>query len=220
MKKLILLVAVALLWAAPILAQAPQADLQKVLALLDKTSASFKSVQSNFTWDQYQSVVEEHDIQSGDVYFRRSGANTEVAADIQQPDHKKLLYTGGAVKLYSYKTRETTTQDAAKHRQEVEDFLALGFGGSGRDLAAHFDLRYLGAENLDGRDTYKLELTPKSPQVKNMFKLITLWIDQQTGMSLQQKALQGASDYRLAKYPFASMKINQPLPGDAFKLKD
>ena len=36
-------------------------------------------------------------------------------------------------------------------------------------------------------------------------------------MSVQQKAMEGAYDYRLAKY--SSIKVNQKLPDDAFKLK-
>jgi outer membrane lipoprotein-sorting protein len=50
-----------------------------------------------------------------------------------------------------------------------------------------------------------------------MFRQFTLWIDPKTGMSVQQKALEGEYDFRMAKY--SSMKLNQKLPEDAFKLK-
>ncbi len=43
-------------------------------------------------WDQYQKVVDEHDIQKGVMYFKRAGPNVDVAADIQQPGPKKLLF--------------------------------------------------------------------------------------------------------------------------------
>ncbi len=59
---------------------------------------------------------------------------------------------------------------------------------------------------MAGVATYKLELTPKSQKVRNMFRLITLWIDQRPGMSVQQKARQGEDDYRLAK--FTNIEIN------------
>lgn len=193
--------------------------LEQVLALLDKTSASFRSLQTNFVWDQYEKVVDEHDIQSGVMYFRRSGKNVDVAADILQPEHKKLLFTGVDLKVYNFRTHQVESYPA-KNRDEIESSLALGFGGSGSDLKKNFDLRYAGTETIDGRQTYKLELTPKSQKVRGMFRLVTLWIDQQTGMSLQQKAMEGQYDYRLAKYPFANMKINpSKLPSDAFKLE-
>jgi outer membrane lipoprotein-sorting protein len=195
------------------------ATLEQVLALLDRTSANFRSLQTDFEWDQYEKVVDQHDIQRGVMYFRRAGNNVDVAADIQQPEHKKLLFAGTDVQVYSFRTHQVTSYPS-KNRDEIESFLALGFGGRGSDLKKNFELRYAGIETIDGRATYKLELTPKSQKVRGMFRFVILWIDQQTGMSLQQKAMEGEYDYRLAKYPFASMKVNpQKLPADAFKLE-
>jgi outer membrane lipoprotein-sorting protein len=207
--------------ATPRANSAAAGSLNQVLALLDRTSEKFKSAQADFVWDQYQKVVDEHDIQKGVIYFRRAGSNVDVAADIQHAegsDHRKLLFTGSDVKIYSYRTHQATNYPAGKNREEVESFLALGFGGRASDLQKNFELRYAGTETIDGRPTYKLELTPKSQRVQGMFRMVTLWIDQQTGMSLQQKAMEGQYDYRLAKYPFASMKLNQKIPSDAFKL--
>ena len=62
MKKLMLVVSVAALLAASAFAQSKQGNLEDVLNLLDKTSASFKSVQTDFVWDQYEEVVNDHDI--------------------------------------------------------------------------------------------------------------------------------------------------------------
>lgn len=224
MKKVILVFSVAALLAASAFAQpAAGGNLDQVLALLDRSSVRFRTLQADFVWDQYQKVVDEHDIQKGVIYFRRSGNNVDVSADIHhddapQSDRRKLLFTGSDVKIYSYKTHQVTSYAAGKNREEVESFLALGFGGSASDLKKNFEIRYAGIETIDGRPTYKLELTPKAQRVQEMFRLVTLWIDQQTGMSLQQKAMEGKYDYRLAKYPFSSMKLNQKLPGNAFKL--
>jgi outer membrane lipoprotein-sorting protein len=100
----------------------------------------------------------------------------------------------------------------------VESFLALGFGGRGHDLLKSFDVHYAGVETVGGVAAYKLELTPKSEQVRHMFPLITLWIDQKKGVSVQQKLDQGEGDYRLAM--FTNIQINpRKLPDDAFKLK-
>jgi len=219
MRKLIFLASAAVLLTTFAFGQDKSATLEQVLTLLDQKSASFKSLQADFEWDQYQKVVDEHDIQRGVMYFRRVGNNVDVAADIQVPEHKKLLFTGKDVQVYSYRTHQTATYPS-KNRDEIESFLALGFGGRGHDLQKNFELRYAGAETIDGRPTYKLELTPKSQKIQGMFRLVILWIDQQTGMSLQQKAMEGQYDYRLAKYPFAAMKVNPvKLSPDAFKLE-
>jgi outer membrane lipoprotein-sorting protein len=219
MKKLIAPVFVALLLAATAVAQAGQANLQDVLNLLNRTSATFHSVQAGFVWDQYQKVVEEHDLQKGVMYFKRTGPNNvDVAADIRSPVAKKLVLINGRLDLYTPSTGETIHKDVGKNRKSFESFLALGFGGSGRDLAANFEVRYAGTAVVNGKPCYKLELTPKAPDARNMFPLITLWINQQTGMSEQQKLDQGEGDYRLATY--SDIVVNpRKLPADAFRLK-
>lgn len=184
---------------------------------MDKTSAGFKTVQTDFNWDQYQKVVDDHDIQKGVIYFRRSGSEIEMAADIQQPAPKYVLYTDNKLQVYLPKADQVTIYEAGKNRQDFEAYLVLGFGGRGHDLTNNFEVSYKGQENLDGKATYKLELVPRSPKVKGMFSLITLWIDPQTGMSVQQKFQESGGDYRVAKY--TSIRVNQKLPDSAFKLK-
>ncbi len=106
--------------------------------------------------------------------------------------------------------------EAGKNRADFEAYLVLGFGGRGHDLPKNFDVSYAGMENVNGKSAYKLDLVPKSTKVKNMFSLITLWIDPQTGMSVQQRFQESGGDYRIATY--TSILVNHPLPADAFKL--
>jgi outer membrane lipoprotein-sorting protein len=218
MRKWMLVVSLTAMMAATALGQSKQANLEQVLALLDKASAGFKTVQTDFEWDQYQKVVDEHDIQKGVMYFRRAGSNVEMAADIRYPDHKNVLFTGEELQVYLPKADQVTRYLPGKNRQDFESYLVLGFGGRGHDLTKNFEVRYAGVEAVGGVSTYKLELVPKSQKAKGMFRLITLWIDPQTGMSVQQKFQEGGDDYRLAKY--TSIQVNpRKLPDTAFKLK-
>jgi len=215
MKKLILVASVALLLAASAFAQA---DLDKVLNLLDKKSESFKQVQTDFEWDQYQKVVDVTETQKGVMYFKRTGSDVDVAAVFTEPVARKLVFKKGEVKIYTFKTGEVESHDAGKNKKSFESFLALGFGGRGSDLKQNFDLRYKGTATVNGKPSYILELTPKTKEVKSMFPLITLWINQQTGMSEQQKLDQGEGDYRTAIY--TNISVNPPaLPSTAFDLK-
>ncbi len=214
MKKLMFAAAAAVLLCASLPAQ----TLDQVLTLLDNKSTSFKAMQANFEWDQYQKVVDEHDLQKGVMYFKRNGTNVDIAADITTPIAKKLVLQNGQLDLYTPKTGELVHREVGKNRKSFESFLALGFGGSGRDLANNFEVRYAGTEPVNGKPTYKLELVPKAAEAKNMFPRITLWINQQTGMSEQQKLDQGGGDYRLARY--TNIAVNPPkLPDEAFRLK-
>lgn len=217
MRKWMLVVSMAALLAASAFGQSRQGNLEQVLNLLDKTSTGFRTVQTDFEWDQYQKVVDEHDIQKGVMYFRRAGSAVEMAADIQRPDHKYVLFTGAELQVYLPKADQVTRYQAGKNRQDFETYLVLGFGGRGHDLTKNFEVHYAGVEAVGGASTYKLELVPKAQKARGMFRLITLWIDQQTGMSLQQKFQENGDDFRLARY--TSIRINQRLPDNAFKLK-
>jgi outer membrane lipoprotein-sorting protein len=215
MKKLMLMASVAALLAASAFGQSKQGSLEEVLNLLDKTSASFKSVQTDFVWDQYMAVVNDTDRQTGVMYFRRAGDKVEMAAHIREPA-KYVLFADNKLQVYLPKANQVTVYEAGKNRADFEAYLVLGFGGRGHDLPKNFDVNYKGMENVDGKPTYKLELVPKSPKVKNMFGLITLWIDPQTGMSVKQQFKESGGDLRTATY--TSIHVNQKLPDDAFKL--
>jgi len=78
-------------------------------------------------------------------------------------------------------------------------------------------VKYDGMEQIQGINTAKLELKPKSQKVANMFQTITLWIDLARGVSVQQLFNEPSGDYRLAKYN--NIKVNEKLSNDVFKLK-
>ncbi len=186
-------------WLQPARAQS-NADLEKVLTQMDSTAANFRSTEATFAWDQYQKVVDETDTQKGKVYFRRTGKETQMAADITEPDKKYVLFADGKVQIYQPRIEQVTVYDASKNKAEFESFLVLGFGGGGHDMLKSFDVKYLGMEKVDGIDTVKLDLVPKSQKVRNTFDHIVLWIDPARGISVRQQLFEPAGDYRLTRY--------------------
>jgi outer membrane lipoprotein-sorting protein len=199
----------------------PQAEsgsaLEKVLSQMDATASSFRTAQANFVWEQYQKVINETETQKGTVYYRRSGKEIQMMADITDPP-KGVLFTGGKVQVYEPKLNRVTTYEAGKNREAVESFLVLGFGGGGHDMLKSFDVKSLGTENVGGVPAAKLELIPKSERVRNLFGKIWLWIDPARGISVQQQFFDTVSgDYRLAKY--SDIQLNQKISDSAFKLK-
>jgi len=199
-------------------AQTPDSnELQRVLNQMDQTAASFRTAQAGFVWDQYQKVVDDHDVQKGTVYFRRTGNEIQMAADIRGPALKYVVFSEGKVQFYQPSMDQVTTFNTSKDRAAVESFLVLGFGGSGKDMLKSFDVKYIDAEKLNGIDTAKLELVPKSVKGRNMFDHIWLWVDTSRGVSVQQQLFDPSGDYRVAKY--SDIQLNQRIPDSAFKLK-
>lgn len=193
-------------------------DIESVLNSMDKAAATFRTAQTDFAWDQYQKVVDDHDFQKGVMYFRRQGNDIDVMTDFNSPAKKYVLYSGGKILLYQPAPLDQVTEySAGKNRADVDSFMVLGFGGRGHDLQKSFDVKFGGMEQVDGVNAARLDLTPKSTRVKGMFQTISLWIDPARGVSVQQKFLEPSGDYRLAKY--SNIQINTKIPGDVFKLK-
>jgi len=214
MRLLISLGAILLLTAA--FAQAQSADLERALSEMDTAAKAFHTAEANFTFDQYTKVVDETDTQKGKLYFRRQGKDAEMAADFSEPK-QYAIYSGGKAQLYNPKTDTVNEYKADKNRAQVEAFLLLGFGGGGHDIISTYDVKYLGTETAGGVAAAKLELVPKSKELRNSIAKIVLWVDPLQGVSRQQQMFFPGGDYRLAKY--SDIQINKKLPDSAFKLK-
>jgi outer membrane lipoprotein-sorting protein len=203
-------------WAQPPAKAASDADLERVFHRMDSTASSFRTAEASFAWDQYTKVVDETDTQKGKVYFRRAGNETQMAAEITAPDKKYVLFVGGKVQVYQPNIEQVNEYQAGSNKDAIESFLVLGFGGPGHGLLKTFEVTYAGPETLEGVETDKLDLVPKSPKVRNMFDHIILWIDPR-GVSLRQQLIAPSGDYRLAKY--SEIQLNDKISDAAFKLK-
>lgn len=192
-------------------------ELDCVLKKMDDASANFRSAQADFEWNQYQKVVEETDTQKGTVYYRRSGTQIEMMAEIKEPDTKYVLFKDGKLQVYQPKIEQVLVYPTSGHG-DIESYLVLGFGGSGQDLKKSFDVTYAGDETIAGMATAKLQLVPKSEKVRNnYFSSAILWIDLSRGTSVQQQFFQTTGDYRLAKY--SNAKVNGKISNEVFQLK-
>lgn len=197
---------------------ASDGSLESVLTKLDQTAAQFHTAEARFTWIMFNSVVNDvAETETGTIYFRRNGQDIQMAADIDKPESKQVIFSEGKIELYQPKIGTVDVYDAGAHREEFETFLVLGFGSSGQDIRKSFDVNYGGEEKIDGTDTAKLDLVPKSDKIKQHFPQIILWIDVQRGVSVQQKLMEPNGDYRLAKY--SDIRLNQKIPNKVFKLR-
>jgi outer membrane lipoprotein-sorting protein len=194
----------------------PDPAREKVLDAMDRAQTNFRSIEAAFVWDQFTSLVNETDTQNGKVYFRRAEKEMQMAVDIEAPYPKYLLLTGKKLQLFTPRTDQVTVYDISKH-PDFEAFVVLGFGGGGHPMLDSFDVKYAGTEKVDGVDTSKLDLTPKSAKARGVVTHILLWIDLGRGISVRQQLFQPGGDYRLAKY--SDIRLNQKVPDTAFKLK-
>lgn len=202
-------------------------NLESVLQKMDAVAASFRSAQAEFEWDNYQKVIDEIvDVQKGTIYYRRSGKEIEMIANVKtagasasslKPEPKYVLFSEGKVRMYEPKIDRVTVYDLGKEKADLESYVVLGFGGSGQDLQKAFDVTYQGTEEVNGVNVAKLQLIPKSERVKKTYNRMILWIDPDKGVSVQQEFFTPQGDYKLCKY--SSIKMNEKISDDVFKLK-
>jgi outer membrane lipoprotein-sorting protein len=229
MKNFALILPIALLWSLLHFGRQAPVDsnpLNKVLKKMDTAAAAFRTTQAEFEWDNYQKVIDEIDnIQTGAIYYRRTGNQIEMMADVKKegsdlkslkPAPKYVLFSQGKVRMYQPKPDQVTEIDLSKDRS-VESYVVLGIGGSGQDLLKAFDVTYVGPDTVSGIATAKLQLVPKSEKVRNTYHRILLWIDLDKGISVQQQFFTPQEDYRLVKY--SNIRVNEKISEEVFKLK-
>lgn len=192
-------------------------DLKSLLAEMDKAAATFKSAQADFDWDQYQRVVDEHDVQKGQIYFRKNKGGIDAAVKIVSPEPKQVLFKDGKLSLYQPRIDQVTEYKAGGNRADVESFMSLGFGAGGAELARNFDIKLDGWEMVDGVKTVKLDLTPKQEKVKSSLSHVLLWMDSKRNVSIKQQFFEPSGDYRLTHY--TNIKVNDRVADDVFRLK-
>ncbi len=199
---------------------ASSGDVQKVIAQLNAAAAKFVSAQADFSWEQYQAVVQESDTQSGTIYFERKKGATRTAADFElengKPAPKTVVYDGGEVNFYQPAIKQITVMRAGANRGQWESFLTLGFGGSGAELQANWKVALQGTETIGGVSVAKLDLVPVEAKVLELFTHVTIWVDPARGVSLKQIFYEPGGDKRTATY--TNIRYNQPIANDVFKI--
>jgi outer membrane lipoprotein-sorting protein len=208
---------VCLLLTAAAWSQSDSAALDHVLDQMDSAAKTFHTAQANFTVEIFDPVLKEiTDTQNGKISFQRHGKEVEMASDFAEPK-QFALYTNGKAQVYNPRTDTVNEYKADKNRAQLEAFLLLGFGGGGHDLLTTYNVKYQSSEAMGGVTAAKLELTPKSQELRNNIARILLWIDLPRGVSVQQQMFFADGGNRLAKY--SDIHINQKLPEGTFKLK-
>lgn len=215
-----LLLAVRPAFAAP--GASDEKEKEKVLRRLDAAAANFHSTSADFEFDSVETdPIPDKDVQTGTVYYERTGKNFRMAAHIREDNKKKIekvyMFSGGVFKLFEGGNVDQVTTYAQVSK--FESYLMLGFGASGKDLEEKWEIKYLGSETLlDGKKsvkTEKLELVAKDPTVRKNIPKVTVWMDAERGVNLKQVFDEGPGQYRVSVY--FNVEVNQTLPADAFK---
>jgi outer membrane lipoprotein-sorting protein len=201
-------------------ALAQQTDPKQTLDRLNQSAANFHATAADVEYDTRETdPVPDEDIWKGKVYYERKGSNS-VSMGVHfdthngKPTGKTYTYIGGTFKLFEPNMDQVTTHTGAA---KFESYVILGFGASGKDLEAKWDITDLGPETISGIKTEKLDLVAKDPAVRKSVQKVTIWVDPDRAVSLKQVFTLSATTTWICTY--SNFKLNQPLPSDAFTFK-
>jgi len=193
--------------------------LQAVFERMDQTSATFKGMTADIRRITHEGILNEDDPpDTGTVAVKLSKPHgVQMLYDFKAPDPKTVEISGTRISIYYPKAAEVQEMNLGKARRaQMEQFLKLAFGSTSHDLQEAYTVEYGGREKIDGQDTTRLELTPKSADVRQQFSKFELWISDKLGIAVQQKMYQPGGTYNVMTY--SNVQLNPNLAESAVKL--
>jgi len=191
--------------------------LPEVLARMDRAAADFHSLSAHMNRVQFTAVLSESSEMNGEVRLRRTKGGTQGIVDFEQPEQRTVFIDGKSVQIYYPKAKSVEIYDARKYASNMDQILLLGFGTSSAELKKSYDVKDGGAQKINGVDTTRIELTPRSDEMKQLITRIELWIPDGGSNPIRAKFSEPSKNYELVNY--SDIKVNPPLADAAFAWK-
>jgi hypothetical protein len=215
-------------------AQTKSGNLQAILAQMNATSARFTSAQADIRQELFTKVVSDTETQTGQIYFIRKGASTQMGMKLTAPGEAPGSAPAQIIQFKDNKLQVLNTGTSqvdvfaatGKNQALAETMMTLGFGGSGTDLQNAWTITDQGSEQMsDGSKSVqveKLDLVSKDPSIRNNYTHVTIWIDPARDITLKQVLFEANSasptgDTRTAIY--TNIHLNEKVNSDAFAIK-
>jgi len=192
----------------------PLAD---VLARMDQAAGEFHSLSAQMKRVQFTAVLSESSEMDGVLRLRHANGGTQGIIEFQQPEQRIVFINGKSVQIYYPKAKTDEIYDASKYSSNMDQILLLGFGTSSAELKKSYDIKGGGTEKINGVSTTRIELTPKSAELKKLITQIELWIPEGQSNPIRAKFSEPSKNYELVDY--SDIKVNPALPASAFDLK-
>jgi outer membrane lipoprotein-sorting protein len=190
---------------------------QEILARMDRAAPAFSTMKAEVTRITYTKVIDEKSEETGIMLLKRRGKELRMLIEFRQPSPKIVVFSGRKGEVYYPKLNTIQEYDLSKHKQLIDQFLTLGFGATGRELAENYQVQVKGEEAIAGEKTVHMELIPKSAAARQNISKIDLWMTEAGDRPVQQRFVQPSGDYTLIRYSHAQLNI--PLSDEDLKLK-
>jgi outer membrane lipoprotein-sorting protein len=201
---------------------------------MNEASAKFTSAQADLHQELFTKIVQDTEKQSGEIYFKRSGAATDMGMKIFPPDASPntppvqiVEFKNNTLRVFNPGTNHVDEFSAAgKNAALAQTLMTIGFGGSATDLKKAWTVTDLGPETLkDGAQsvpTEKLDLFSKNPEIQKNYTHIVIWVDPTRAVTLKQifyAASDGKPSGDTRTVYFTNIRLNKPVDAAPFAIK-
>jgi outer membrane lipoprotein-sorting protein len=190
---------------------------QAILTRMDASQGSFRSVECGYKRSKLTAIINDLSEEIGSMRMLKTGGKVQVWIELTKPDSKLYSLTERKAEIYYPKIKTVQEYDLGKQKGVVEQFLLLGFGTSGKELTKSYTIKMLGEEPVEGQNTTRLELAPKSDKVKEFFTKVEIWIPNGAAHAVRQKFFERSGDTTTVTY--SNVKLNPPLTADSVRLQ-
>ncbi|MEQ1949571.1 MAG: hypothetical protein ABL995_20435 [Bryobacteraceae bacterium] len=191
-------------------------SLSDVLARMDKAAGDFKSLTAKMKRLQYTAVLSESTQMDGSLRLRKDKSGTTGLVDFQHPDPRVVYIKGKSVQILYPKANTLEIYDTSKYVSNIDQFLLMGFGTTAGELRKFYDIKPGSVDNIGGAPATRIELIPRTEEMKKLVSKIELWFPEGQANPIQEKLSQPSRNYELVNY--SEIKVNPELPDSAFQL--
>lgn len=189
--------------------------LQDVLHRMDEAAPSFHAMTATVTMVEYTAVIDDKTTSTGNLQIQKLGPNDlrAIIAFHGGSSARTLALMGKLVEIYYPNVNTYQKYDLGSQGQKADQYLLLGFGTSGTDLAQGYDIQLIDSEKVGSRDTTKLQLTPKDANVRQHLAKVYLWIPLDAGYPIQQQFFDPPPSQNWRKVTYSDVDLHPTIPG-------
>ncbi len=179
-----------------------------ILARMDAAAPSFRGLSAKIKMTTRTAILDETTTENGMFKMQRlNGGDVRAILDFSgEADSREIGFLGNIVRIYYPRLKAYQDYEIGKNIDVLNQFLLLGFGSSGKDLAAKYEVVMAGEEKVEAQDTTKLSLTPKSAEISKRLSKIDMWIPKNAAYPIQQQFYEPSGNYRVVTYSDIDLK--------------
>jgi outer membrane lipoprotein-sorting protein len=164
-------------------------NVDAILGRMDQAAPGFHALTANVKMDTFTALLSDHTIENGTLQMQRPRPS-DVRAIIEfkgSSDARTIAFLGKSVRIYYPKLNTYQDYDLGKNSQVLNQYLLLGFGSSGKELAQSYTITSEGQEKVADRSATKLLLIPKDLKVKEHLSKAEIWVPEDAPYPVQQQ---------------------------------